>query len=168
MMTVFPRRGRPNAWNAEILGRGTICGAEGYCQYGCPPGSAIAYDANGVPADCVCLPNFRSNEEGSECVWSEEVECSVLSRPGEPNACDACNSESLFEGCSTGRFECLITTDTYEGECIEWASMEELEACIQGGVGYDCDPACYEQCANANCSPCCTQTDESPDPGSCP
>jgi hypothetical protein len=88
------------------------------------------------------------------------------------------NAALAFESCSIGRFECFLANNSFEGECVEWADIGELEACIEGNVGYDCDPSCYESCVNASCSAefcnvdgcfdlCCEPTGTPPDGPGC-
>lgn len=167
-----------NVWNSSVLVRGNACGSGGHCQYLCPPDAAIALDDAGNPAGCACLPHFTWTSDQTACVWDDTVECALLERAGEPNPCDACNSTQLLAGCSTGRFQCLLQNNSFEGECVEWAEFEELDACIAGEVGYDCDPTCYQSCASASCSAeycnvngcldlCCEATTAPPTDGGC-
>ena len=88
------------------------------------------------------------------------------------NPCNPCNSEELYEGCSTGRFQCVPYTPSFAGYCVEWAASGEADLCAMGILGYDCDAACYSNCARAECTEefcnvdiegchatCCVQTD---------
>ncbi len=167
-----------NVWNTSTLGRGTTCGSGGQCQFACPPDAAMAWDDGGNPVGCACLPHFTWTADQTACVWDDTVECAIFERADAPNPCDACNSTQLFPGCSTGRFQCLLQSNSLEGECVEWAEFEELDACVAGGVGYDCDPDCYQQCSAASCTAeycnvdgcldvCCEPTPAPPTDGGC-
>lgn len=167
-----------NLWNSHALYRGHVCEA-GHCQFLCPENGAVAYGADDNAIGCACLPHFTFNDDQTHCFWDENVPCAILEKDGV-NPCNACNSEQLFPNCSTGRFQCLLYTETFAGYCVEWAEASELKACAEGNVGYDCDPECYSNCAEAQCTAdfcnidsdgclnvCCVATDSSPDPEGC-
>lgn len=167
-----------NFWNSPTLYRGLVCEA-GHCQFLCPDKSAVAFGDDDNAIGCACLPHFTFDDDETHCVWDKNVQCAILEKDGT-NPCNACNSEELFPGCSTGRFQCLLYTETFAGHCVEWAEASEVKACSEGNAGYDCNEECYSNCAEAQCNVdfcnvdvdgclnvCCVPTDSSPDPDSC-
>ncbi len=167
-----------NLWNSSALFRGRVCEA-GHCQFLCPEYGAAAFDDADNVIGCACLPHFTFDDDQTHCIWDENVPCAILERDGV-NPCNVCNSEQLFTDCSTGRFQCLLYTNTFAGYCVEWADSAELQACVAGNAGYDCDAECYSSCAAAQCTVdfcnvdidgclnvCCTATDSPPTPEGC-
>ncbi|MFO0635815.1 MAG: hypothetical protein U0168_23495 [Nannocystaceae bacterium] len=167
-----------NLWNSASLFRGRVCEA-GHCQFLCPEFGAAAFDDADNVIGCACLPHFTFDDSQTHCIWDDNVQCALIEKDGN-NPCDACNSEPLFADCHTGRFECLLYTETFAGSCVEWADSSELQACVAGNAGYDCDDQCYANCASAQCTSefcnvdidgcldiCCTATQTPPPPGGC-
>lgn len=163
--------GGNNLWNSTVLSRGRVC-ESGHCQFLCPPNGAVVYGNDGAAGGCACLPHFVFDGVESQCIWDESVACSILERPDQLSPCDACTSEPLYEGCSSGRYQCQPTTPGFAGDCVDWAAAGEVDACAMGTLGYDCSPGCYSNCAAADCtaelciidsnacqSSCCEQTD---------
>lgn len=167
-----------NLWNSSALFRGRVCEG-GHCQFLCPEFGAAAFDDADNVIGCACLPHFTFDDTQTHCIWDENVPCALIERDGA-NPCNACNSEPLFADCRTGRYECLLYTNTFAGDCVEWAEASEVQACVAGNAGYDCDAECYSTCAAAQCNVdfcnvdidgcldvCCVATDSPPSPGDC-
>jgi len=168
-----------NVWNSTVLSRGRSCTA-GSCQFQCPAYAAAVLGADGVAAGCACLPHFAFDVATGECAWDPTVECAALERSDETNPCDVCNSDPLFEGCNSGRFQCQLDTASLNGECVEWAMQGEEDLCAMGTLGYDCNPACFVACAANDCTgelcnvditacsaSCCEETDTPMPPQEC-
>ncbi len=160
-----------NTWNTEVLRRGVTCEASdeskdspGYCRFVCPEGSAMTFDENGDLKGCNCLPHFSRAgglDEPLLCTYDESIECAIIIKNGTPaNQCDACNSDPIIEGCSTGRFMCLMN-NSFEGYCVEW--VDDPSACGSEGT-WDCDPDCGVSCgASPKCLDiCCTKVSGNP------
>jgi hypothetical protein len=105
----------------------------------------MSFGPDGVPVSCACLPHFRFNADVTGCEWDETTECAWLERSDGPRPCNACNSDSIG-GCHTGEFRCLLANNALEGDCVEWADIDQLQQCIDQGMHYNCSDGCLDGC----------------------
>jgi hypothetical protein len=181
--TVSPQGASPTAsiYQGTTLARGHACnpvqGRMGrYCQFACSDTEALSGDGH-----CYCLPGYAQNDEGTECVFSEKIQCSIfslaptelqqtlLSKYGIQSAaphCDACNSDTTFTsgvGCHTGLFTCELNDVGLKGRCVEALTSGALHACILQSTNFtcNCENSCSDACdiGDARCiDNCCTCT----------